>query len=284
MTKTIVLPELVVDGKRLGRHIRHDPASLRYLIEETAEVVSVAWPRHIPILDQGNVGSCTGNALTGALGTGPLYDAITPLGLTLDERFALAVYSAAETLDGDGPYPPNDNGSSGLSVAFVAKTDGYISGYRHATSVAAAHAALQAGPFIIGSYWYSGMDTPTAEGIVHATGIVRGGHEYLCREYDATRDLWWLDNSWSASWGLTGRFAYDTATFTQLLANSGDVSALVPLTQPAPTPSPAPGPGADPADVAHAFEARIFISHKHSGENAAMARSTAAWLTAKGLN
>ena len=240
---TIVLPEIVVPGHRLGRHINHDPRSLRYLItDETVPFVSVSWPRHIPILDQGAVGSCTGNALTGALGTGPLFDAL-PGGVVLDEAFALNIYSQAETLDGDGPYPPNDNGSSGLSVASVAKTDGYVSGYQHATSVAAAHTALAAGPVLIGSYWYSGMDTPTPEGIVQATGTIRGGHEYLCREYDAARDLWWLDNSWGLGYGVAGRFAYDTPTFTTLLARSGDVTSLVPLSKPAPTPSPAPVAG-----------------------------------------
>lgn len=240
----IPLAEIVVPGKPLGRHIDHDPRSLRYTLP-ASPAKSVTWERHIPILSQGQVGSCTGNAITGALGSGPLYDAImrtvSPLP-SFDEAMALAIYSAAETLDGDGPYPPNDNGSSGLSVAKVATTDGYVSGYQHATSVDAAHTAIQAGPFITGTNWMTGMDTPNAEGIVTRSGQVRGGHEYVCREYDAARDLWWFDNSWGVDYGLQGRFAYDSQTFDWLLGQGGDVTALVPVNQPAPTPTPTPAP------------------------------------------
>lgn len=237
---TIVLPEVLVDGRRLGRHINHDPHSLSYLLAETDQVVSVSWPRHIPILDQGNLGSYTGNAETGALGTGPLFDAL-PAAVRgqLDEGYAVGIYSDAEKIDGGAGYPPEDQGSSGLSVAKVALNRGLISGYQHATSVAAAHTAIQVGPFLVGSYWTTGMDNPTSEGIVTFTGTKRGGHEYLCREYDAARDLWWMDNSWGLSFGVQGRFAYDTPTFTALLAQYGDVTSLVPLAAPAPTPTPA---------------------------------------------
>jgi hypothetical protein len=31
------------------------------------------WTRRIPVLDQGDLGSCTGNAATGVLGSEPFY-------------------------------------------------------------------------------------------------------------------------------------------------------------------------------------------------------------------
>jgi hypothetical protein len=244
----VVLPEIIVPGKRLGRHIDHDPRSLRYLLEATSDFVpidSITWTRHIPILDQGNLGSCTGNALTGALGSGPLYDALAwaelgdPKGW-LNEAEAVRLYSEAERIDGGAGYPPEDDGSSGLSVAKAAKRDGMISGYQHATSVGAAYTALKAGPFIVGSYWYSDMDAPSAEGIVKIGGQIRGGHEYVCRGYSVGRDLWWFDNSWGTGYGLGGSFAYDSATFSQLLANYGDVTSLVPISKPTPVPAPPP--------------------------------------------
>lgn len=274
---TIHLPEIVVPGKRLGRHLNHDPRSLRYLLPEAETVVSVEWPRRVAILDQGDLGSCTGNATVGALGTGPLYDALADAGwftrgLTLDENLAVAIYSAAEKVDGGAGYPPEDQGSSGLSVATVAKTDGYVSGYTHATSVAAAHTALSLGPVLVGSYWYSGMDEPV-DGVVHATGTVRGGHEYLCRGYDAARDLFTLDNSWGSSWGDAGSFYYDTPTFTKLLAQHGDVTALVPLSQPAPTPTPAPAPS--DALATWLETAQPWVAARHSSKsNVAMQAAT----------
>jgi len=243
------IPELIVPGKRLGRHVNHDDRSLAYALPEADTVVSVQWSRVIPILDQGAVGACTGNACTGILGTVPDYrDLAAKLaaGLVLDEAEALTLYSAAETIDGDGPYPPNDNGSSGLSVAQAAKNAGLCSGYVHALSVAGAHTAIQAGPFMVGSDWYTSFDTPDPNGLVAIApgATVRGGHEYECIGYDAASDLWHLVNSWGTTYGVEGHFYYSTATFADLLASDGDVTSLVPLSLPAPTPSPAPAPPA----------------------------------------
>lgn len=238
------IPEVVVEGRRLGRHVRHDPRSLAYLAPE-ASASNVVWQRNIPILDQGQLGSCTGNATVGALGTGPLFDALHSAvlgGLRLDENLAVSIYSDAEKLDGGAGLPSEDQGSSGLSVAKVAKTRGFVSGYVHATSVDRVHGALQSGPVMLGTNWLDGMDNPDSEGIVKATGSVRGGHEYLCRGYDAGRDLWILDNSWGSSWGVHGSFCYDTPTLTALLADGGDATALIPVNAPAPTPNPTPIP------------------------------------------
>jgi hypothetical protein len=246
------IEEVVVPGKRLGRHVNHDDRSLQYLLPEADTVATVQWSRVIEVLDQGNVGSCTGNACTGVLGTQPDdadLAALIAAGLVLDENEALTLYSAAEVIDGDGPYPPNDNGSSGLSVAQAAKNAGLCSGYLHALSVAAAHNALQTGPFMVGSNWYTSMDTPDASGLVAiaADATVRGGHEYECIGYDEPSDRWHMVNSWGTGYGVAGHFYMDTPTLTRLLAEEGDVTSLVPLSQPAPTPTPpAPVPTPTP--------------------------------------
>lgn len=242
MTPTLTrIPESPGAGGRLGRHILHDPRSLAYRTAPAAPA-SLTWTRYTPILDQAATSSCTGNALVGALGTGPLYSALKGGGLLsgnpLDEAEARSIYSDAEILDGGAGLPTEDEGSTGLSVAKVAQRRGLISGYRHAMSVDEAHGALQAGPFIIGTDWLTGMDSPRTDGTVDVSGSSRGGHEYLCREYDLTRDLWWFDNSWGRSFGVAGRFAYDTPGLQTLLSRQGDVTALVPLSQPAPTPGP----------------------------------------------
>jgi hypothetical protein len=242
------IPWTPVDGPHpypLGRHVNHDDRSLQYLLPEADQVLTVQWTRDIPVLDQGNVGACTGNACTGILGTNPDYaDLAVKLaaGLVLDENEALTLYSAAEVIDGDGPYPPNDNGSSGLSVAKAAQAAGLCSGYVHATSIAGAHTAIQSGPFMVGSDWYTSFDSPGANGLVAIApgATVRGGHEYECIGYDATTDLWEFVNSWGASFGVAGHFFYSTATFEALLGSQGDVTALVPLSRPAPTPGPVP--------------------------------------------
>ena len=238
------IPEIIVDGKRLGRHVHHDDRSDAFAVTADGTVASASWTRVIPVLDQGNVGSCTGNATVGVLGTDP-FDPTEPAGVVLDEAEALTIYSAAEVIDGDGPYPPNDNGSSGLSVAKAAKNAGLISGYRDIGTVAAAQTVIQTGPFIIGSDWYTSFDTPDANGLVVITpeATVRGGHEYECRGYDATTDLWNLVNSWGLSYGANGEFFYSSTTFAKLLEGSdGDATVFVSLSNPAPVPVPVPVP------------------------------------------
>lgn len=102
------IPEIIVPGKRLNRHVNHDPRSLNYLfpVPAGAVVKSVRWTRRIPVLDQGEIGSCTGNGAEGAVGTSPLYESIPetvaarPTGdADVDEQQAVALYSAATQLD-----------------------------------------------------------------------------------------------------------------------------------------------------------------------------------------
>jgi hypothetical protein len=235
------IEEIIVPGKRLGRHV---DTRLRQLARPYAgprkAVASVTWERNIRILDQGDVGSCTGNAMTGALGSGPLFTAL-PAGVTLDETGALKLYSEAEVIDGDGPYPPNDNGSTGPSVAKAAEDDGLISGFTHYTDLDSALQALMGGPVILGVSWYSSFDTPAADGTVSIApgAFVRGGHEVVARVVDAGAKVIGLDNSWGPSYGVAGSFKMSFGTLEQLLAENGDCTAPQPLK--APVPSPAPG-------------------------------------------
>jgi hypothetical protein len=175
------------------------------------------------VLNQGNVGSCTGNAMAQALMTAPL----RKVGRTLKEADAVSIYSDATKIDGSpGTYPPNDTGSSGLAVAKVAKTRGLISAYTHAFGVDHAIGALQLAPFLFGTNWYQDMFTPDANGFVHPGGAVAGGHEILCIG-DTGEHLVFL-NSWGARWGVKGKFYLSYADFAQLVAEQGDVVVPTP--------------------------------------------------------
>jgi hypothetical protein len=243
------------DVARKGRHVNHDERSKAYAFDGSGVTVkSVRHPRYIPVLDQGQLGSCTGNAMTGLLGTGDFWfgmpiGVLSPSDAVADEKVAVDLYSLATTLDGyRGHYPPDDTGSDGLSVAKAAQKSGWISGYQHTFDFNTFLAALTLQPVIVGVSWYSSFDTPNANGLITlpAGATVEGGHEFVVDELDVENKRIGFTNSWATDWGLQGRAYIGYADFEKLLANDGDVTVPVALTKPAPTPTPPPGPTPGP--------------------------------------
>jgi hypothetical protein len=281
-------------GKYLGRNVYHDSRNLAYPWQrKDRKLTSQTWPRHIPILDQLKVGACTGNEETGALGCDPCWAALPASYQSagdLDEQFALKIYSAAETIDGDGPYPPNDNGSSGPSAAKAAMNLKLISGYLHCLSLEDVLDALEEHPVGIGSNWYDSMDTPDSSGLVTISpnAVIRGGHEYLCRGKDVDAQLVHFDNSWGTSFGVSGSFSYSYATLDRLLGEQGDGTVSLPLTTtppaPVPVPPPVPDPTPDDADLTLFRQTSAWTRDHHVGSNAATARDLSTWYAAKGLS
>ncbi len=218
---TVQIPERPIEGKRLGRHIQHDPRSLKFPAEVAPAVTSVTHDATGLPLDQGQIGSCTANALCGALDSAPDYTGGAPL----TEQNAIQLYERETKLEGH-PYPPNDPGGSGLMVCKAGQQLGLISSYQHAFGIDHALGALVLRPVITGINWYTSFDTPDPTGLVEiASGAtVRGGHEVVADGIDADKQLVWLWNSWGTGWGLGGRFCMSFATWDQLLQQKGDVT------------------------------------------------------------
>lgn len=261
-------PELERNPFRLGRHVRHDSRSREFAVSSgpTSTLVSKRWTRRIPVLDQGDVGSCTGNAAAGWLGT----DDATRQGVSMlggkpvDEAMAVAFYSAATELDSAaGAYPPDDTGSDGLSVAKALQNAGACTGYQHAFSLSAALTALQSGPVMFGVDWYEAMFDPAADGRLSITGQLAGGHEFVVDEIDVPGQRVWLTNSWGPSWGMQGRAYLTYADAVTLLRRDGDVTVPTPISVGPPAPVP---PQPVPADA----DATLWAAAKD-------------WAAAKGL-
>jgi len=211
-------------GMRLGRHVNHDPRSRAFPhpTDLTAASKSVEWKRHSPIFDQGDIGSCTGNAASGLVATDSKYRNGRN---DCSERDALVIYERATQIDSfDGSYPPDDTGSDGLSVMKVLKEQGYVKSYQHAFTFAAMATALQERPVIVGIQWQNDMYSPDENGVVRWSGGVVGGHEFVVRGLDAVKQLVICDNSWGDSWGVAGSFKVPYADFTKALAADGDVT------------------------------------------------------------
>lgn len=230
------------DDPRLKRRINHDPRSWDYRLDVSGlALTDVEWPMHIPTLDQGNIGKCTAEAACEMLASDPFWVTLDPpLQGQLGDGWTNSFYSDEETLDGDGPFPPNDNGSDGLTSAKVAQARGLISGYQHTFTAEDALKGLQSYPFCWGTLWKTGMDgVDTATGRVTYTGTTRGGHEMCGYKLDVANERLWVRQSWGP-WGYqnSGVFWISFDDFAASLGDQGDVTFYVPRTQPPPTPAP----------------------------------------------
>ena len=227
------------DGARyaLGRHLEpdHDPRS-RAFPATTAPLRTVFHQHHGPILNQLDLGGCTGFSSATALNTDPLLPAGRRL---LTDHDGVAIYSWATAHDPiPGRYPPNDTGSTGLAAAKAAKHLGLIAGYSHAFGVDHVLGALVVAPLIIGIPWHKTMFSPDpTTGIVDVSGPIVGGHEIALIGIDVEHEAVVFPNTWGPTWGIpapecgittggTARLRF--SDLAALLADDGDATVLAP--------------------------------------------------------
>lgn len=218
------MPELTM---RLGRHVQRDARSLapRFAAAMAPAPVTTRHRHYGPVLNQGDLGSCTGNTLCQALNTLPLRRPGSPLATEAD---AVRIYTRGTALDDvPGQMPEEDTGSTGLAVAKAAVEEGLITAYHHAFGLDQVLAALTLNTVMVGSVWTEAMFTPDARGYLHVEGPEAGGHEYLLTGLEVERRRVRMLNSWSSRWGRHGYAWLSFDSLDTLLRRDGDAMVLV---------------------------------------------------------
>jgi hypothetical protein len=216
------IPEYGGSGGRLGRNVVHDSRSRSFQAPRATTIRSVRHKSRGLPLDQGDLGSCTGNAMVGALNTSPLRKWWR---CAKTEQDAVDLYERATLIDPfPGEYPPEDTGSAGLYVAKAAQEKGWIKNYSWAFGLEHTLQALTLRPVIIGIGWYSSFDRPDDVGRIRITSgaDIRGGHEVLLTGLSTARGVVFVMNSWGKGYGIDGAVELGFEDLDRLLQEDGD--------------------------------------------------------------
>lgn len=218
-----------VSDPRLARIPQFDERSRNYPISAVVEGKrrrSYTW-RCNTTLDQGREGSCVGHGIAHELIARP---SEVP---DIDHAFAMNLYYEAQKIDPwvGGAYPganPFYEGTSVLAGVKIAHSMGYFDSYRWAFSFEdLVQGVGYNGPAVMGTNWYTGMINPDADGFVHVTGRIEGGHCWLLRSVNITKEYFIGRNSWGGSWGRNGDFYITFADMERLQREYGEAAFFI---------------------------------------------------------
>lgn len=210
----------------LGRKPFFDDRSrafpIRALLAPTLQPRSYTWSCDT-YLDQGIEGTCVGHAWAHEI-------AARPVVWPANSYQARLIYREATKIDA---WPENDApdmnfGTSVLAGAKIATQLGHYTEYRWAFGLEDLILALgYKGPAVLGINWYDAMFDPDADGLLHVSGSLAGGHAILANGVNVSKRLVRLHNSWGRGWGLGGEAFISFADLDRLLHEEGE--ACIPV-------------------------------------------------------
>lgn len=126
------------------------------------------------------------------------------------------------------------SGYAGTSVragAKVLKRRGYVDGYKWAWDAdTAVRALLEAGPLVIGTWWYYDMFFPKIKGnkgYITATGNKVGGHAYLLNGVNTKLGFVRIKNSWGRLWSRNGYAYMSIEDLDKLIKEDGEACLAI---------------------------------------------------------
>jgi C1A family cysteine protease len=187
-----------------------------------------------PVYDQGQLGSCTGNAIAGAIQFEQMKQkmkSFTPSRLFIyyNERVkehTVASDSGAQIRDGmkvvaklgappepDWPYDINQFADKPPASAFTDAAKNKVTSYQRVNrSLSQFKGCLASGyPFVFGFTVYDSFESTTVAQTGHASmpqtnEQVVGGHAVMAVGYDDQNQWFIVRNSWGTTWGMDGYF------------------------------------------------------------------------------
>jgi C1A family cysteine protease len=181
-----------------------------------------------PVFDQGQLGSCTANALAGAMGF--LHPGLIGSRLfvyyneramegTIDQDAGAQIRDGVKTLakigvcpEAEWPYKVTKFKTKPAAKCFADAGAHTISEYQRITGLDAMLHCLASGfPFVFGFTVYDGFESDE----VAKTGVLNlptrgeknlGGHAVMAVGYDLAAKRITVRNSWGAAWGQSGYF------------------------------------------------------------------------------
>lgn len=189
-------------------------------------------------LNQGEEGACVGHGVAAELSA-------LPIAIPTGQEFAFRLYELARAEDRKMGYNFPE-GATVLGGLRAAKELGLIQGYRWAQSFEEIRdAVLSHGSVVMGTWWYTGMDSWDAHGLVQAVGHRRGGHAWTIVGYLPSHpihgEVFEAINSWGPGWGKRGLFYITPDDLRRLFEDDGE-AAIVTDTPQDPEPAPVPEP------------------------------------------
>jgi C1A family cysteine protease len=196
-----------------------------------------------PIEDQGNLGSCTSNALAGAIQFLETKDKVKPAPANMSRLFiyynervientvnsdsGAALRDGIKTLATQGccpevewPYVISKFEQKPHPICYTTALTHVIQSYYRVNTLSDMQTCLASGfPFVFGFTVYESFesDQVAATGIVPmpaANEQVLGGHAVMAVGYDMTSQRFIVRNSWGKNWGLKGYFTIPFAYLT----------------------------------------------------------------------
>lgn len=215
--------------RKLDRVYQHDPRSLAEYPIRTLRLdapVTKSWDVNA-FLDQGSEGACVG------FGFGHELNA-DPQPVACDGNCARSIYHRAQNVD---EWDGNSyDGTSVLAGAKIVTADGFYDEYRWGETEDDMARALAVGPVVIGVDWHNDMFEPDANGFIHPTGGVAGGHCILVKGINVESGYYIVHNSWGEGWGDHGTAKITRTDMAFLLRNQGEVCLPVRSSNVDPTP------------------------------------------------